>query len=241
MVYLLLHDGIGCPTLFLYFSILTCVQVGLAVLELLLCSLSFREATGKVYRAKNPISHSADGQSSTKEAVLNPITWICAIFLLGYVGIEVSLGGWLVTFMLKVRHGEPFASGLVATGFWLGITFGRIVLGFVTGKIGDKTAIAAYIVIAMGMELCFWLIPNFVASAIFAGWLGFFLGPMFPAAIVVATKLLPLRLHGEDILFFNILCLLLLLERVLLRFSGSAPSQSHVTTYVFPPRDARVR
>jgi len=103
--------------------------------------------------------------------------------------------------MLKVRHGQPFAAGLVVMGFWLGLTFGRVILGFVTGKVGEKFAIAVYLVICMGLELCFWLIPNFVASAIFAAWLGFFLGPLFPAAIVVATKLLPRRLHVSAIGF----------------------------------------
>ena len=103
--------------------------------------------------------------------------------------------------MLRVRHGAPFPSGLVVTGFWLGLTCGRIVLGFVTGKIGEKTAIAAYLITSLGLELCFWLIPNFAASAIFAGWLGFFLGPLFPAAVVVATKLLPQRLHVSAIGF----------------------------------------
>jgi fucose permease len=103
--------------------------------------------------------------------------------------------------MLKVRDGQPFAAGLVVMGFWLGLTFGRVILGFVTGKVGEKLAIAVYLVICMGLELCFWLIPNFVASAIFAAWLGFFLGPLFPAAIVVATKLLPRRLHVSAIGF----------------------------------------
>jgi fucose permease len=103
--------------------------------------------------------------------------------------------------MLRVRHGGNFESGLVVTGFWLGLTFGRVILGFVTGKIGEKVAIAGYLLICMAFELCFWLIPNFVASAVFAGWLGFFLGPLFPAAIVVATKLLPARLHVSAIGF----------------------------------------
>lgn len=103
--------------------------------------------------------------------------------------------------MLKIRHGDDFASGMVVTGFWLGLTIGRVTLGFVTGKIGEKLAIAIYLVICMALELCFWLIPNFVASAVFAGWLGFFLGPLFPAAIVVATKLLPRRLHVSAIGF----------------------------------------
>jgi len=177
------------------------IQVGLGVAELILCIITFRKSTGAVYRAKNPGKHSEEGHSPTREALRNKITWLCAFFLLFYVGVEVSLGGWLVTFMLKVRHGEPFASGLVVTGFWLGLTFGRVTLGFVTGRIGEKIAIAGYLLICMGLELCFWLIPNFVASAVFAGWLGFFLGPLFPAAIVVATKLLPRRLHVSAIGF----------------------------------------
>ena len=44
--------------------------------------------------------------------------------------------------MLEVRHGEAFGSGMTATGFWMGITVGRIVLGFVTPRLGEKLAIA---------------------------------------------------------------------------------------------------
>lgn len=106
-----------------------------------------------------------------------------------------------MTFMLKVRHGQDFASGMVVMGFWLGLTFGRVILGFVTGKIGEKIAISVYLLICVGLELCFWLVPSFISSAVFAGWLGFFLGPLFPAAIVVATKLLPQRLHVSAIGF----------------------------------------
>jgi fucose permease len=70
------------------------------------------------------------------------VTWLCAAFLLGYVGAEVALGGWIVTFMIRVRHGGPFASGMTATGFWIGITVGRVVLGFITPRIGEKLAIS---------------------------------------------------------------------------------------------------
>lgn len=46
-----------------------------------------------------------------------------------------------MTFMIRVRHGGAFASGMTATGFWIGITVGRVVLGFVTPRIGEKLAI----------------------------------------------------------------------------------------------------
>ena len=87
------------------------------------------------------------------------------------------------------------------TGFWLGLTIGRVILGFVTGRVGEKLAIIVYLILSIGFELCFWLIPSFISSAIFAGLLGFFLGPLFPAAIIVATKLLPRRLHISAIGF----------------------------------------
>lgn len=70
------------------------------------------------------------------------ITWVCSIFLLGYVGVEVALGGWIVTFMKEVRHAAPFPSSMTSTGFWLGITVGRVILGFVTPLIGEKLAIS---------------------------------------------------------------------------------------------------
>jgi len=53
----------------------------------------------------------------------------------------------------------------------------------------------------MALEVVFWLVPNFYVSAIAAGLVGFFLGPMFPAAMVACTKLLPKHLHVSSIGF----------------------------------------
>ncbi|KAJ9653682.1 hypothetical protein H2198_007139 [Neophaeococcomyces mojaviensis] len=142
----------------------------------------------------NPLSNS---RSNTALAVKNRVTVLAAVFLLFYVGAEVSIGGWIVTFMLRVRHGTPFASGLTSTGFWLGVTVGRFILGFVTGRLfpTEKHAITCYLTICLVLQLLFWLIPSFTVSAVMVGLLGFFVAPMFPAAVVVMTKLLPKRLH----------------------------------------------
>lgn len=43
--------------------------------------------------------------------------------------------------MLRERDGAPFASGMVATGYWLGVTVGRGMLPFVTNLLGIKLAI----------------------------------------------------------------------------------------------------
>lgn len=97
--------------------------------------------------------------------------------------------------MTTVRQGQPFQSSLTATGFWLGLTFGRVVLGFITPLFGERICVSIYLSLAICFELIFWLVPNFVASAVAVGFVGFFLAPMFPASVIVVTKLLPKQLH----------------------------------------------
>jgi fucose permease len=53
----------------------------------------------------------------------------------------------------------------------------------------------------MALELIFWLVPQFYVSAVAVSLQGFFLGPLFPAAVVAATKLLPRHLHVSAIGF----------------------------------------
>ena len=97
--------------------------------------------------------------------------------------------------MMRIRHGQPFASGMTATGFWLGLTIGRVSLGFVTPRIGERLAVSIYLLVAMVCELIFWLVPQFVVSAVALALIGVSIGPLFPAGIVAATKLLPQELH----------------------------------------------
>lgn len=198
------------------------IMIGSAVIELVACLTTFWSATGAQFRSAHPKptrSSSEDRRDSRNNnqrpwlllyfknnrtiESLNKITWLISFFLLTYVGVEVSIGGWVVTFMLRVRHGTPFASGLTSTGFWAGITVGRIVLGFVTACVfkSEKSALTTYLVAAMGLELLFWLVPQFIVSAVMVAFLGFFLGPVFPAAVVAATKLLPKHLHVSAIGF----------------------------------------
>ncbi|KAB2570739.1 Bypass of stop codon protein 6 [Lasiodiplodia hormozganensis] len=180
------------------------VMVGCSVLELAFCLATFWHATAAVFRSQNPKTSSSH-ENRMREALTRlpaaRVTWLCALFLLVYVGVEVALGGWIVTFMLRVRGGAAFASGMTATGFWLGMAVGRVALGFVTPRIGEKLAIAIYLPICAALELLFWLVPSFLLSAIAVAFQGFFLGPMFPGAVVAATKLLPRHLHVSAIGF----------------------------------------
>lgn len=199
----------------------------------------FWSATAREYR-DSVASSQGSSKGGLKEVLFKKpgarVAWLCAAFLLGYVGVEVALGGWIVEFMIQVRHGGAFESGITATGFWLGLTIGRFVLGFITPKIGEKLAIMVrvtiypllrntalsrccrfavvltdgvltvyenqiYLPIAIAFELLFWLVPQFIVSAVAVGLQGFFIGPLFPAVIIAMSKLLPQHLHVSAIGF----------------------------------------
>jgi len=61
--------------------------------------------------------------------------------------------------MLRVRHGN-LASGIVAAGFWLGVTVGRFVLAFATAwcSLIERHAVAFCLVCCVALPLPFWLI-----------------------------------------------------------------------------------
>lgn len=58
-----------------------------------------------------------------------------------------------------------------------------------------------YIAATIGLELIFWLVPQFLVSAVAVALQGFFLGPLFPSVVLVANKLLPKRYHVRVIGF----------------------------------------
>ena len=62
------------------------------------------------------------------------VVWIAALFLLFYVGTEVSLGSWSYSFLIEERHGLVLLSGWAVSGYWLGLTLGRLTLARVAQR-----------------------------------------------------------------------------------------------------------
>ena len=89
----------------------------------------------------------------------------------------LSVGGWVVTYMMSVRHGAPLASAIVSTGFWIGITLGRVFLAFVIPMLGECLAVWIYLLCIIVLEILFWRLSNFVVSAVMVAFLGFFMAP----------------------------------------------------------------
>jgi len=53
------------------------------------------------------------------EALKNPVTIIGALFTFAYQGAEVSISGWVISFLITERSGDPAKVGYVTAGFWV--------------------------------------------------------------------------------------------------------------------------
>jgi fucose permease len=89
-----------------------------------------------------------------------------ALFIFAYQGAEVSISGWIISFLLATRHGNPSSVGYVTSGFWGGITVGRFVLSHPAHKVGEKTFVYGTVIGAAAFQMLVWFVPNIVGDAV---------------------------------------------------------------------------
>ncbi|KAJ7033673.1 MFS general substrate transporter [Mycena alexandri] len=104
---------------------------------------------------------------------------ILGFFALMYVGVEVTIGGWITTYLIDVRGAGPSA-GYTTSGFFAGIMVGRLALLWLNKKIGERRVLYLYVALAMGLEFIVWFVPSFIGGAVAVSLVGLFFGPMYP-------------------------------------------------------------
>ncbi|KAI5796862.1 major facilitator superfamily domain-containing protein [Pyronema domesticum] len=172
------------------------VLLGTAGVNVVCITAAFWEGIGKGAQGAKERAN-----KDLSKTVQNRTVLLMSAFFFLYVGTEVTAGGWVVEFLIRVRGGEPSHVGYVASGFWGGLTLGRILLADITFRLGERRMIFLYILLALIVQFIFWFVPNIIANAVMISLLGFFIGPFFPTGINVATKLIPRELHVSAIGF----------------------------------------
>lgn len=152
----------------------------------------------------------AEGEPMTrkqllKTAIRNRTTLLGALFIFAYQGAEVSTSGWVVSFLISYRNGDPSRVGYVSAGFWAGITAGRFLLVHPAAKLGHRIAVVIMVAGAVAFQLMTWLIPNVVGDAVTVAILGLLLGPVYPSSMAVFTQLLPRNMHISCLSFISAL------------------------------------
>lgn len=111
-----------------------------------------------------------------------------AVFIFAYQGAEVSISGWVISFLIEARDGDPSSVGYVTSGFWAGITLGRFLLSPVAARIGEKNFVYGLTTGALAFQILVWFVPNIVGNAVAVSIVGLMLGPVYPCATAVMLR-----------------------------------------------------
>ncbi|KAI0705166.1 major facilitator superfamily domain-containing protein [Cytidiella melzeri] len=184
------------------------VSASLAVLSVILICFVFRLKTADglslfvsfvELKAKAGLTVVEDS-STMSENKYKKIMGIAAVHTMSfwtliYVGVEVTLGGWIVTFLQEKRGGGASA-GYISSGFFGGLMMGRLLLIWLNRKIGEHRVMFIYAFLAIVLEATIWAVPSFLENAIAVSCIGMLLGPMYPILVHHSSKILPKWLYA---------------------------------------------
>lgn len=91
--------------------------------------------------------------------IRDPVVLLVSFWAFIYVGTEITIGGWIVTFLREVRGAGPSA-GYVSSGFFGGLTLGRVIHVWVARVAPERYILFGYGVVALALQI----VRNFTAS-----------------------------------------------------------------------------
>ena len=135
-----------------------------------------------------------DGDISTGESNSKPVGIIGALRIRGvilalitffaYCAFEQTAGLWASSYLVQHRGVDETAAAMFASLYYLGITFGRFLCGFIADKIGDKALVRTGIAVAaLGAFMI--ALPVGIDALPLIGLIvaGFGCAPIYPAII----------------------------------------------------------
>ncbi|KAK7044701.1 MFS domain-containing protein [Favolaschia claudopus] len=170
------------------------VSLGLALSNVIILALTFRgrtqdEALARVGQAGG-LETSTSDRSNFRQILSLKSVHIMAFFALVYVGVEVTIGGWITTYIIDVRGGGS-SSGYISSGFFAGLMIGRVALLWLNKLVGERRVLYIYAVLAIGMEFIVWFVPSLVGGAVAISLIGLVLGPIYPIIMNQAGRVVP--------------------------------------------------
>ncbi len=112
-----------------------------------------------------------------------------------YVGIEVTAGLWVALFLVLERGISPALAGGCVTAYYAAITGGRLISGFVVGRIGNRRMVAGALWLGLAGALGFLTFEGFWLSGLSLIVLGLGIAAVYPGLM----HEVPRRFVAEDV------------------------------------------
>lgn len=204
--YLHAFYGIGALLGPLIASTLLTLQAGWQATYLSWLGLALLIFLGFWFAFKQPVQEDKTAPTSASSNLLAQTlrrrgVWLAAFFLFFYVGVEVGLGNWGYSFLTIVRSGPALFSAWVISGYWCGLTLGRLILANLAPRLGVRRLTTLCLSGVVLGVLIAWFVPTFWGAALGLCLVGFTEGPLFPTIIALMPQVVSARLLASAIGF----------------------------------------
>ena len=161
------------------FVTLGLVQLSLAALFLSTLRL-WSQVPERAVGAGAPAPATAKGVSRPTAIANSPAGWLSVLIFMLYTAVEGTAGVWAASILVEARGVAAPVAGLCAAGFYASITLGRIGVGFVVERLGNRRLITLGLIItAAGVALFIVGRPIAVAATALV-LLGLGFAPIYP-------------------------------------------------------------
>ncbi|KAH2513530.1 hypothetical protein KXW70_006957 [Aspergillus fumigatus] len=172
--------------------------LGLGVINLVLVIGAFHDSLRLTQQfGQSPPESRQKGLQEMKQTLCTPSVWLLSLYFFFFLGAAITAGGWIVEYLVDVRDGDLKDMGYVPAGFYGGGFLGRLLLAEPTYRWGERRMIFLYVVLCVGLQLMFWLVPNIITEAVAISLFGFFSGPFFATGISVASKVFSAEIRSS--------------------------------------------
>lgn len=121
------------------------------------------------------------------------LVWLIALFFFLYVGAEVSYGGWVAVYAVKLNLTTEVTAAYLASVFWGALTIGRLLAIPITARLRPRVVLAGDLAGCL-LSIAIMLVW---ANSLTAVWLGTFgmglsMASIFPVTLSFAERNLPI-------------------------------------------------
>lgn len=147
----------------------------------------------KLSRHPQSTAASAKDTFKTPSPYKSLFLWAAGLAAFFYVGIEASTGGWAPEFWKTTVPDSMLPASLATTIFWLSLTLGRLVSGFIADRMGLVRYLVASSIGTLLLSLLWSILPVGIWTIATIFVIGLFLSGQFPTFIAVLTTRFPER------------------------------------------------
>lgn len=138
-----------------------------------------------------PSVHSSEPEREQLKLHNKPQFWLLVVAMFIYCGAEVSLAGWITTYLIRDFGLSVELASLGISILWLGLTIGRGICGKLAPYISNKVLLLGLNGASAVFVLVFSLASSGYLALVFLFLAGLSFSAIFPALMLLGTELFP--------------------------------------------------